>query len=245
VCFHRGLHLNSNQISVLLLLLSLSLWTPPKKVPTKEIMKPQTPFVVCCFVFRWDGRAKERHTHMFLISFLLIFTHTTQKKNVRSFSQIERIFFARVASKTHFCPHKKKAEKEIFREEEHDNNNNDNNNNNNTGCTVVSSKKKTNSGTRERERRSRFFFRRATGRHDRRPRRVQVAEIRSEEHQIGVVPEKLLPMHASRLSREETGRKRRRQVRKRTQSREAELAAAQPKDGFAPRKIWEGREEEE
>ena len=25
-------------------------------------MKPQTPFVVCC-VFRWDGRAKERHTH--------------------------------------------------------------------------------------------------------------------------------------------------------------------------------------
>ena len=204
----------------------LSFWTP-KKVPTKEIMKPQTPFVVCC-VFGWDGRA-ERHTH------------TTQKKNVRSFSQIERIFFARVASKTHFCPHKKKAEKEIFREEEHDNNDN---NNNNTGCTVVSSKK-TNSGTRERERRSRFFFRRATGRHDRRPRRVQVAEIRSEEHQIGVVPEKLLPMHASRLSREETGRKRRRQVRKRTQSREAELAAAQPKDGFAPRKIWEGREEEE
>ena len=108
-------------------------------------MKPQTPFVVCC-VFRWDGRAKERHTHT-----------QTQKKNVRSFSQIERIFFARVASKTHFCPHKKKAEKEIFREEEHDNNN-DNNNNNNTGCTVVSSKKKTNSGTRERERRSRFFF---------------------------------------------------------------------------------------
>ena len=38
----------------------LSFWTP-KKVPT-EIMKPQTPFVVCC-VFRWDGRAKERHTH--------------------------------------------------------------------------------------------------------------------------------------------------------------------------------------
>ena len=147
----------------------------------------------------------------------------------------------RTSSKTHLCPHKKKAETEIFREEEHDNNDN---NDNNTGCTVVSSKK-TNSGTRERERRSRFFFRRATGRHDRRPRRVQVAEIRSEEHQIGVVPEKLLPMHASRLSREETGRKRRRQVRKRTQSREAELAAAQPKDGFAPRKIWEGREEEE
>ena len=234
MCFHRRLHLNSNQISVLLLLLSLSFWTPPKKVPTKEIMKPQTPFVVCllCIWLGW-GRAKERHTHT-----------QTQKKNVRSFSQIERIFFARVASKTHFCPHKKKAEKEIFREEEHDNNNTDNHNNNNTGCTVVSSKK-TNSGTRERERRSRFFFRRATGRHDRRPRRVQVAEIRSEEHQIGVVPEKLLPMHASRLSREETGRKRRRQVRKRTQSREAELAAAQPKDGFAPRKIWEGREEEE
>ena len=38
----------------------LSFWTP-KKVPT-EIMKPQTPFVVCC-VFGWDGRAVERHTH--------------------------------------------------------------------------------------------------------------------------------------------------------------------------------------
>ena len=206
----------------------LSFWTP-KKVPT-EIMKPQTPFVVCC-VFGWDGRA-ERHTH------------TTQKKTSVRFPKSSGFFShasPRTSSKTHLCPHKKKAETEIFREEEHDNNDN---NDNNTGCTVVSSKK-TNSGTRERERRSRFFFRRATGRHDRRPRRVQVAEIRSEEHQIGVVPEKLLPMHASRLSREETGRKRRRQVRKRTQSREAELAAAQPKDGFAPRKIWEGREEEE
>ena len=227
MCFHRRLHLNSNQISVLLL---LSLFLDSKKGPHRN-NETSNPFCgLLCIWLGWESRK----TH----------THTTQKKNVRSFSQIERIFFARVASKTHFCPHKKKAEKEIFREEEHDNNN-DNNNNNNTGCTVVSSKKKTNSGTRERERRSRFFFRRATGRHDRRPRRVQVAEIRSEEHQIGVVPEKLLPMHASRLSREETGRKRRRQVRKRTQSREAELAAAQPKDGFAPRKIWEGREEEE
>jgi len=98
-------------------------------------MKPQTPLLCLC-------------------------VERARKKNVRSFSQIERIFFARVASKTHFCPHKKKAEKEIFREEEHDNNDN-NDNNNNTGCTVVSSKK-TNSGTRERERRSRFFFRRAT-----------------------------------------------------------------------------------
>ena len=69
----------------------------------------------------------------------------------------------RTSSKTHLCPHKKKAETEIFREEEHDNNDN---NDNNTGCTVVSSKK-TNSGTRERERRSRFFFRRAMiGDHD-------------------------------------------------------------------------------
>ena len=210
----------------------LSLFLDSKKGPHKRNNETSNPFCGL-FVVYLVGMGE-----------LLKDTHTqTQKKNVRSFSQIERIFFARVASKTHFCPHKKKAEKEIFREEEHDNNN-DNNNNNNTGCTVVSSKK-TNSGTRERERRSRFFFRRATGRHDRRPRRVQVAEIRSEEHQIGVVPEKLLPMHASRLSREETGRKRRRQVRKRTQSREAELAAAQPKDGFAPRKIWEGREEEE
>ena len=224
MCFHRRLHLNSNQISVLLL---LSLFLDSKKGPHRN-NETSNPFCgLLCISLGWES---QRKTH----------THTTQKKNVRSFSQIERIFFARVASKTHFCPHKKKAEKEIFREEEHDNNDN----NNNTGCTVVSSKK-TNSGTRERERRSRFFFRRATGRHDRRPRRVQVAEIRSEEHQIGVVPEKLLPMHASRLSREETGRKRRRQVRKRTQSREAELAAAQPKDGFAPRKIWEGREEEE
>ena len=207
----------------------LSLFLDSKKGPHRN-NETSNPFCgLLCISLGWES---QRKTH----------THTTQKKNVRSFSQIERIFFARVASKTHFCPHKKKAEKEIFREEEHDNNND--NNNNNTGCTVVSSKK-TNSGTRERERRSRFFFRRATGRHDRRPRRVQVAEIRSEEHQIGVVPEKLLPMHASRLSREETGRKRRRQVRKRTQSREAELAAAQPKDGFAPRKIWEGREEEE
>ena len=225
MCFHRRLHLNSNQISVLLL---LSLFLDSKKGPHRN-NETSNPFCgLLCISLGWES---QRKTH----------THTTQKKNVRSFSQIERIFFARVASKTHFCPHKKKAEKEIFREEEHDNNDN---NDNNTGCTVVSSKK-TNSGTRERERRSRFFFRRATGRHDRRPRRVQVAEIRSEEHQIGVVPEKLLPMHASRLSREETGRKRRRQVRKRTQSREAELAAAQPKDGFAPRKIWEGREEEE
>ena len=119
----------------------------------------------------------------------------------------------------------------------------DNKNNNNNGCTVVSSKK-TNSDDGEGEKIEVLFSTRHR-RHDRRPRRVQVAEIRSEEHQIGVVPEKLLPMHASRLSREETGRKRRRKVRKRTQSREAELAAAQPKDGFAPRKIWEGREEEE
>ena len=228
VCFHRRLHLNSNQISVLLL--SLSFWTP-KKVPT-EIMKPQTPFVVCC-VFRWDGRAKERHTH----------TQRKKKTSVR-FPKSSGFFSHASPQKLIFVLTKRRRRKRYL-EEEHDNNNNDNNNNNNTGCTVVSSKKKTNSGTRERERRSRFFFRRATGRHDRRPRRVQVAEIRSEEHQIGVVPEKLLPMHASRLSREETGRKRRRQVRKRTQSREAELAAAQPKDGFAPRKIWEGREEEE
>ena len=119
-------------------------------------MKPQTPFVVCC-VFRWDGRAKERHTH----------TQRKKKTSVR-FPKSSGFFShasPRTSSKTHLCPHKKKAEKEIFREEEHDNNN-DNNNNNNTGCTVVSSKK-TNSGTRERERRSRFFFRRAMiGDHD-------------------------------------------------------------------------------
>ena len=226
MCFHRGLHLNSNQISVLLL---LSLFLDSKKGPHRN-NETSNPFCgLLCISLGWES---QRKTH----------THTTQKKNVRSFSQIERIFFARVASKTHFCPHKKKAEKEIFREEEHDNNN-DNNNNNNTGCTVVSSKK-TNTDEGEGAKIEVLFSTRHR-RHDRRPRRVQVAEIRSEEHQIGVVPEKLLPMHASRLSREETGRKRRRQVRKRTQSREAELAAAQPKDGFAPRKIWEGREEEE
>ena len=140
MCFHRGLHLNSNQISVLLL---LSLFLDSKKGPHRN-NETSNPFCgLLCISLGWES---QRKTH----------THTTQKKNVRSFSQIERIFFARVASKTHFCPHKKKAEKEIFREEEHDNNN-DNNNNNNTGCTVVSSKK-TNSGTRERERRSRFFF---------------------------------------------------------------------------------------
>ena len=109
----------------------LSLFLDSKKGPHRN-NETSNPFLFVCFVGK---RAKERHTH----------THNA-KKNVRSFSQIERIFFARVASKTHFCPHKKKAEKEIFREEEHDNNNNDNNNNNNTGCTVVSSKKKTNSG---------------------------------------------------------------------------------------------------
>ena len=143
MCFHRRLHLNSNQISVLLL---LSLFLDSKKGPHRN-NETSNPFCgLLCISLGWES---QRKTH----------THTTQKKNVRSFSQIERIFFARVASKTHFCPHKKKAEKEIFREEEHDNNNdNNNNNNNNTGCTVVSSKKKTNSGTRERERRSRFFF---------------------------------------------------------------------------------------
>jgi len=44
-------------------------------------------------------------------------------------------------------------------------------------------------------------------------RRIQVAQIRSEEHQIGLAPEKLLPMHASRLPGEKTGGKRRREVR--------------------------------
>jgi len=228
VCFHRRLHLNSNQISVLLL---LSLFLDSKKGPHRN-NETSNPFCgLLCISLGWES---QRKTH----------THTTQKKNVRSFSQIERIFFARVASKTHFCPHKKKAEKEIFR-----------------GRTRQQQQRQQQQQQHrvhrrlfEKEDEFRYegegatievLFRRATGRHDRRPRRVQVAEIRSEEHQIGVVPEKLLPMHASRLSREETGRKRRRQVRKRTQSREAELAAAQPKDGFAPRKIWEGREEEE
>ena len=108
-------------------------------------MKPQTPFVVCC-VFRWDGRAKERHTH----------TQRKKKTSVR-FPKSSGFFSHASPQKLIFVLTKRRRRKRYL-EEEHDNNNNDNNNNNNTGCTVVSSKKKTNSGTRERERRSRFFF---------------------------------------------------------------------------------------
>lgn len=61
----------------------------------------------------------------------------------------------------------------------------------------------------------------------RRQRRIQVAEIRSEEHQIGLVPEKLLPMHETGLSSQEASGKRTREVRKRAQSRETELVIAQ------------------
>ena len=58
-------------------------------------------------------------------------------------------------------------------------------------------------------------------------RRIQVAEIRSEEHQIGLVPEKLLPMHETGLSSQEASGKRTREVRKPAQSRETELVIAQ------------------
>ena len=58
-------------------------------------------------------------------------------------------------------------------------------------------------------------------------RRIQVAEIRSEEHQIGLVPEKLLPMHETELSSQEASGKRTREVRKPAQSRETELVIAQ------------------
>ena len=58
-------------------------------------------------------------------------------------------------------------------------------------------------------------------------RRLQVAEIRSEEHQIGLVPEKLLPMHETGLSSQEASGKRTREVRKPAQSRETELVIAQ------------------
>ena len=61
----------------------------------------------------------------------------------------------------------------------------------------------------------------------RRQRRIQVAEIRSEEHQIGLVPEKLLPMHETGLSSQEASGKRTREVRKPAQSRETELVIAQ------------------
>ena len=78
------------------------------------------------------------------------------KKNVRSFSHIERIFFARVASKVLSFPIKE-DEKEIFNTRE---------SKNTTTTTTTpgapSSLRKRRIQTRERERRSRFFFRRAT-----------------------------------------------------------------------------------
>jgi len=68
---------------------------PPLFLDWSHRMKPQTPFCVCVC-------SKE-----------LLLSLVSVKKNVRSFSHIERIFFARVASKVLSFPHKRRRERDI------------------------------------------------------------------------------------------------------------------------------------
>ena len=133
-------------------------------------------------------------------------------------------FFSRVSPQKSSLFPTKEDEKEIFNTRESKNTITTTT----TTTTGAPSSLRKDEYRRGEERRSRFF-RRATdamiGDHDGyKWRKYGQKNIKS------AVFEKLLPIAASRLSREETGRKRRRKVRKRTQSREAKLAATQKTD---------------